>query len=231
MHFVIFQHLDIEPPALIAELLLEQGHRLSIIHLDQGEPLPQSINGIEGVIIMGGPQSANDTHLPYIRQELAWLQKAIADGLPMLGICLGAQLMAGAAGAEIGPSPARELGWYPIYPAGADPLFASLPAEGLAVFQWHGETFTLPAAATLVATHPDVPQQAFRLGKSQYGLQFHVEVTEQIIEDWIEAGDSERTHLGQEGIKMLRHQTPIHLPAMQAFCREMTLAWLKSIER
>lgn len=230
MHFVTFQHLDIEPPALIAEVLLGQGHTLATIHLDQGESLPSSLHGIDGVIIMGGPQSANDAHLPYIRQELAWLEKALAEGMPMLGICLGAQLIARAAGAGIGPSPVRELGWYPIYPAENDPLFAALPAEGLHVFQWHGETFSLPATATLVATHPDVPHQAFRLGSAQYGLQFHVEVEAPIIENWVEAGASERAHLGRNGIDSLRCQTPEYLPTMQAFCRDMTLAWLDQIK-
>ena len=229
MHFLILQHLDIEPPALIADVLIEQGHSLATIRLDQDEALPDTLAGIDGAIIMGGPQSANDNHLPYIRYELAWLKESLPAGLPMLGICLGAQIMAKAAGAEIGRSPLRELGWYPISPAADDPLFATLPAEGLTVFQWHGETFTLPEGATLVASHPQVPQQAFRLGRGQYGLQFHVEVDEAIIGQWIEAGDSERAYLGELGIARLQKETPTYLPAMREFCRGMVLNWLKEI--
>ena len=229
MYFVTFQHLDIEPPALIADVLLEQGHTLATIRLDLDEALPASTAGIDGIIIMGGPQSANDDHLPYIRNELAWLERALADGLPMLGICLGAQVMARAAGAEIGRSPVRELGWHPIYPAADDPLFASLSADGLTVFQWHGETFTLPKEAALVATHPGVPQQAIRLGRGQYGLQFHVEVDEKIIDQWVTAGESERAHLGEAGIARLQKETPAYLPAMRDFCRGMVLNWLRNI--
>ena len=232
MHFLILQHLDIEPPALIAEMLLAAGHTLATVHLDQGGELPDSTDHINGVIIMGGPQSANDMHTGYICEELIWLEKAIDEGLPMLGICLGAQIMAKAAGAEIFSSPVRELGWFPVYQTSAsetDPLFA-LMQDGLMVFQWHGETFSLTDSMTLTATHPDVPAQAFRLGKAQYGLQFHVEVKEYIIEDWIKAGDSERHHLGDSGISKLRSQTPEYIQSMQNFCRQMTQAWLKEIQ-
>lgn len=233
MHFLVLQHLAIEPPALIAETLRSAGHTLTTIHLDQGDELPASTEHIDGVIIMGGPQSANDIHTVYICEELIWLKQAIDEGLPILGICLGAQIMAKAAGAEICSSPVRELGWFPVYQTQAsesDPLF-SLMQDGLMVFQWHGETFSLPNSMTLAATHPDVPAQAFRLGKAQYGMQFHIEVTEQIIEDWITAGDSERRHLGDSGISRLRCQTPEYLPNMQDYCRQMVLAWLKESEQ
>ena len=229
MHFVVLEHLDIEPPALIADVLLEQGHTLATIRLDRNEALPETLAGIDGAIIMGGPQSANDDHLTYIRNELVWVEKALAAGLPMLGICLGAQVMAKAAGGAIGRSPVRELGWYPIYQEADDPLFAALPTEGLKVFQWHGETFTLPEGATRVAAHPEVPQQAIRLGRGQYGLQFHVEVDEEIIGRWVEAGESERAHLGEAGIARLKKETPAYLPAMRTFCRGMVLSWLNQI--
>lgn len=233
MNFLVLQHLDIEPPALIADVLLEAGHTLATVHLDQGGELPESTAHIDGVIIMGGPQSANDMQTGYIREELIWLEKAIDDGLPMLGICLGAQMMAKAAGAGIFASPVRELGWCPVYQTAAsetDPLFA-LMQDGLMVFQWHGETFSLSKSMTLTATHPDVPAQAFRLGKAQYGMQFHIEVKEYIIEEWIKAGDSECQYLGDSGINRLRCQTPEYILSMQDYCRQMTLAWLRELEQ
>ncbi len=232
MHFLILQHLDIEPPALIADVLLAAGHTLATVHLDQGDKLPDSSDHINGAIIMGGPQSANDIQTAYIRKELVWLEKAIKDGMPMLGICLGAQLIAKAAGAEILTSPVRELGWFPVYQTSeseTDPLF-SLMQHGLTVFQWHGETFSIPESMILTATHPDVPAQAFRLGHGQYGLQFHVEVKEHIIEDWIKTGDSECQYLGNSGINRLRSQTPKYIKSMQDYCRQMALAWLKEIQ-
>jgi len=229
MDFLVIQHLDIEPPALIGEVLLEAGHALHALHLDLGDELPPGGNDFSGLIIMGGPQSANDIHLPYIQAELKWLEQRIAEGMPMLGICLGAQLMAKAAGASISASPLRELGWYPILPTedtASDPLFSSLPEAGLTVFQWHGETFSLPDQSKLVATHPEVPAQTFRLGESQYGLQFHIEVDAPLIEQWIAAGYSERACLGAEGLAELREATQDHLETMRGFCRRMTHNWL-----
>ena len=228
MRFLVLQHLDIEPPAVIADCLLGAGHMLETVHIYQNNTIPDILKGYAGLIIMGGPMSANDG-LPFIRQEIALSQQAIAQDMPVLGICLGAQLLAKAAGAEIVPSPERELGWYPLRttPDGeTDALFSSLPAAGLDVFQWHGETFSLPRNATLLASCPKVPNQAFRLGIRQYGLQFHVEVDEAIIGKWITAGDSECQHLGMDGITDLRAATPRYLDAMRTFCRRMTRAWL-----
>lgn len=229
MRFLVIQHLDIEPPALIGNVLREGGHELTFVHLSRGEALPLDTCDFAGVIIMGGPQSANDTQLPYIRGELVWLKQRITEGMPMLGFCLGAQLIAKAAGGSISASSVRELGWYPIFPTPdtvTDPLFTDLPEAGLTVFQWHGETFSLPDTASLIATHPQVTAQAFRLGKAQYGIQFHVEVDDTLIQQWIAAGESEKAHLGANGIKELNDATEAHLEAMRAFCRQMTHSWL-----
>jgi len=231
MNFLVLQHLDIEPPALIGEVLEHAGHRLTTVHLDQGEQLPSTYHDIDGILIMGGPQSANDAS-DYIKAELTWIEGAIKQGIPMLGLCLGAQLMAKAAGAEVFPSPVRELGWFPIYhtiETESDPLFGQMP-DGLAVFQWHGESFSLTDHMTPVAMHPDVPAQAFRLGKAQYGMQFHIEVSEGIVESWITFGASESAHLGAEGISLLHKDTSLYLESMQSYCRKMVNSWLLEIQ-
>lgn len=230
MHFLVIQHLDIEPPALIANTLSEAGHHISSVHLDRGEQLPSDLSGINGVIIMGGPQSAND-ETDYIRNEIAWVKQALHEEAPMLGVCLGAQIMAKAAGAAVFASPVRELGWHPVYhtvETEGDPLFSHLP-DGLGVFQWHGETFSLTDDMTLVATHPDVPAQAFRLGRAQYGLQFHVEVTEAMIESWIAHGESERNELGIEGIRLLHKDSSLYLETMQHYCTRMVSSWIQEV--
>jgi len=231
MRFLILQHLDIEPPALIADVLEKAGHSLTTVHLDHNEALP-GISSFDGVIIMGGPQSAND-NTDYIQAELVWLRAVIPTGMPMLGICLGAQLMAKAAGANIVPAPVRELGWFAVYHTdhtAEDPLFCKME-DGLAVFQWHGETFTLADSMVPVTMHPDVPAQAFRLGKGQYGLQFHIEVNAEIIEEWIACGASERDHLGIEGIRQIHKDTELHLEPMQQYCRKMVQNWLYIISK
>jgi len=231
MHFLVLQHKNIEPPARLADALSRGGHRIEACHVEQ-MPVPESLSGYDGLIVMGGPQSANDEHLPYIRDELALLERAIAEDFPVLGICLGAQLLAKAGQALITRSPVWELGWYPVFPTPAsagDPLFSVLPEAGLCIFQWHGETFSLPPGAMLLAHHPNVPNQAFRLGSCQYGLQFHAEVDEQIIERWIGAGDDERRHLGPDGILEIREYMT-RIDPMHAFCEGLMQAWMRLCE-
>lgn len=232
MQILIIQHLDIEPPALIGEQLRRKGCRLQALHLDRGDRLPPMNHSFDGVVIMGGPQSANDDHVDYIAAELTWLTTQIKAGLPMLGICLGAQLMARAAGGTILTSPLRELGWYRVLPtstAASDPLFSALPDEGITLFQWHGETFSLPKSAALVATSPDVPHQAFRLGAGQYGMQFHAEVDRALINQWIAADSDARQHLGTGGIDAVQCVAPQQLSAMHKLCRRITDTWLAQV--
>ncbi|MES0371578.1 MAG: type 1 glutamine amidotransferase [Mariprofundaceae bacterium] len=229
MNFLVLQHLRIEPTAIIGDLIKDAGHNVDIVRMDKGESVPVALDGYDGMVVMGGPMSANDAHLPYIADEIALLEKAIKADFPVLGLCLGAQLLAKAGGAEIVPSPIRELGWHPVFhtkEADTDPLFSGLKRTGLNVFQWHGETFTLPVDAALLATHPAVPNQVFRIGLSQYGLQFHIEVNEAIIESWIEAGVSECEELGEQGVALIRKESPELMPAAHGFCRDMIEAWL-----
>ncbi len=224
---LILQQLACEPAALIAETIQAAGIGVEVV-MAPAAPIPQTLQAHSGVVVMGGPMSANDER-EFIQRQLALLAWCIEHDAPVLGTCLGAQLLAKAGGAEIIRSPVRELGWYPLHPtqaAAADPLFSEL-GEGLHVFQWHGETFTLPGGAVLLASCPQVENQAFRIGSRLYGLQFHTEVDEDLIREWIQVGHDERRHLGDEGIGELWRQTPQYLPAARDFCRRMVRAWLR----
>ncbi len=226
---LILQQLECEPAALIRETIHAGGIESRVV-MTQAESVPLALTPYSGLVVMGGPMSANDTHLDFISRQIRLLQWCVRHDFPVLGICLGAQLLARAAGAEIIPSPLRELGWYPLYPACPardDPLFGGLQATGLYVFQWHGETFTLPENTTLLATCPDVTNQVFRLGSCQYGLQFHTEVDEHLIREWIKVGAGEREHLGEAGVGALLHESPEHLAVARKFCRRMVHAWLE----
>ncbi len=131
--------------------------------------------------------SANDD-LPYIHEEMALIREAYAAGIPMLGICLGSQLIAKALGGNVVKNPVKEIGWFPIEftaAAGQDPLFSGLD-QPETVFHWHGETFDLPPDAELLASSASCRHQAFRLRDNIYGLQFHLEVTPAMIADWCE---------------------------------------------
>ncbi len=134
---------------------------------------------------------------PYIEIEIKLISNAYKAGVPMLGICLGAQLMAHAAGAKIYRGTEKEIGWYGITltdDGSRDNAFSTLP-KTLPVFQWHGETFTLPSGATLLASSDIFPNQAFRIGDNAYGVQFHFEVTKDMITDFIDANPEELAEL------------------------------------
>jgi len=189
----VFQHLDAEPPGLIGTVLERLGHELRVFRSDRGE-LPRRLEPeCAGLVVMGGPMAVYETgRWPWIGAEIARLREAVDAGLPVLGMCLGAQLLAAAAGARVYPGgQGKEIGWAEVTLSDtgrADPLCAALLEPGQAaasVFQWHGDTFDLPPGAEALASSARYPQQAFRVGRAAYGFQFHFEVTEPVIRDWV----------------------------------------------
>ncbi len=181
-----FRHVSFEHLGLIAPALESRGLAVQYVDMFDGAPAPERIGEAGGLIFMGGPMSANDD-LPYLRAELALIEQAAKAGTPVLGVCLGAQLIAKALGARVYRNRVKEIGWFPVWwtPAAAyDPLFAGLSAPET-VFHWHGETFDLPPGAEWLARSEACGQQAFRAGANVYGLQFHLEVTPEMIADWI----------------------------------------------
>ena len=180
-----FRHIPLEDLGLIRAPLEERGIGIEYSDLYRpGAPVPD-LAGAAGLILLGGSMSANDD-LPYLRQELQLIAQAVERRQPVLGVCLGAQLIAKALGAKVYRNAVKEIGWFEIHFTGAaarDALFAGIgPAE--TVFHWHGETFDLPPGAEWLAYSEACRHQAFRFGPGVYGLQFHLEVTPAMIEDW-----------------------------------------------
>jgi len=139
-----------------------------------------------GLIVMGGPMSAND-ELEQVKTALGIVESALSRRLPVLGVCLGAQMIAKVMGGAVYRNPVKEIGWAPVFWTAAahdDPLFAGLTSPET-VFHWHGETFDLPHGAVWLAHSENCRHQAFRAGSNIYGLQFHLEVTPAMIEDWL----------------------------------------------
>ncbi len=156
------------------------------VDLFNGDPVPD-IRSASALVFMGGPMSVND-ELPYINQELELIRKAVSLGKPILGVCLGAQLIAKALGSRVYPNAVKEIGWYPIRwteAAADDPVCGGLKGSDT-VFHWHGETFDLPPGAELLASSDACRHQAYRAGRGIYGLQFHLEVTPEMIADWLQ---------------------------------------------
>lgn len=184
---LLIVHQETSEPGRVGQVLQQRGYRLDQRCAAVGDELPETPEAIaayDAVVVFGGPMSANDDDsLPFIGQELRLIERVVKCDRPLLGICLGAQLLARVLKAQVSPHPhgLREIGYYPIQPtAVADPLFA----QPLQVYHWHQEGFELPPDATLLATGQTFPNQAFRYGRSAYGVQFHPEITAAMIETW-----------------------------------------------
>ena len=186
MDVLVLQHIACEPPGAFEDVLTAAGADIHRVELDEGEPLPSWQNYV-AIVAMGGPMSVNDdADLPWLTAEKQAIADAVRAGVPYWGSCLGVQLLAASLGASVYPGTQPEVGVLPVTltdDGRSDPVFAGLPAEFLTL-QWHGDTFDLPDGATLLASSPAYPNQAFRVGQTAYGVQFHVEVTEHMAREW-----------------------------------------------
>jgi len=176
---LVVRHEPFEHLGYFAEILKDL--QISFVYSDLGDPL--DLGPHDGLIVMGGPQSAND---PGMSSEIHFIQQVIDARTPVLGICLGSQLIAKALGAHVYRNREKEIGWAPVYFSEAaqnDPLFGGL-ASPTTFFHWHSETFTQPPGSELLAYSDKCRQQAFRFREAVYGIQFHPEITPEMIVDW-----------------------------------------------
>ncbi len=185
---LIVLHQEHSTPGRFGALLVARGYRLDLRRPRFGDPLPETLREHAGVIVFGGPMSANDED-EWIRREVEWIGVALREEKPFLGICLGAQMLARHLGHRVCPHPQGrvECGYYPIHPTepGRRLCDRPFPSE---VYQWHREGFELPCGATLLAKGQDFEAQAFRVGRAAYGFQFHPEVTFSMMCRWTLAG-------------------------------------------
>jgi GMP synthase-like glutamine amidotransferase len=191
MAVLVFRHGPSEPLGRLADALDSRAMEWRYVDLWQTPDGNLAVDQAQAVVSMGGPMSVNDP-LPWLRLEEHYLIRAISSAIPVLGICLGGQLLAKCLGSEVKPMQRKEIGWHPIRlreAARIDPLFAGLQPV-LTTFQWHGDTFELPAGSAWLAESELCPHQAFRSGSSLYGLQFHPEVTPEIISSWCREDDA-----------------------------------------
>jgi len=191
MNLQILQHVDFEGPGRITEWADDRGHDWTITKLFDAEPLPAS-DAFDWLVVMGGPMSVHDESVyPWLEEEKRLIRATIDGGKPVFGVCLGAQLIADALGAEVRPCETPEHGWHPAHGTEAatnSSLFSSLP-ERYDVLHWHGETFDLPAGAHRMARTPACENQAFVYEETVVGLQFHLETTPETLEELL-ANDS-----------------------------------------
>lgn len=235
---LVLQHLSLDGPAYFATWCMRQGLVLDVRNTQAGDAYPGSMADHAALAVLGGEMSANDS-LPSLRQAEALILEAVALGRPVVGHCLGGQLMARALGAAIGPSPAPEVGWHRLQPG--DDRAAAVdwlgdPAGWPEVFQWHGESFQIPAGAVRLAGNAACPNQAFALGP-HLGMQFHVEVDAAKLQAWAsaapardEAGPPQQPSTVQAP-SVWRQRLDDRLAAQQAWADRLYARWWRTAGR
>jgi GMP synthase (glutamine-hydrolysing) len=218
---LVLQHVAHERIGTLGEALIASGCRLMPLNVADASVRWPRLDEVQGVIAMGGPMSVyQQARYSWIAQELAFLRQAVRAGTPILGVCLGAQMLASALGARVMPNPQKEIGWFPIMrepEAEGDSLMSGFGSTET-VFQWHGDTWTLPKGAVRLARSPLCQEQAFRYGERVYGVQFHVEVTEAMIRAWMQTPVNKAELASLRGVvdpMLIRRQSPHHLVRLQ----------------
>lgn len=224
---LVLQHVPHERLGTFEPAFIAAG--CSLLLLESYEPRAHwpSLDDVDGIVSMGGPMSASQrAQYPFLAKEVSLLREAVNRHKPILGVCLGAQLLSDALGGRVTPSPQKEIGWYPLMResgAEGDPLFAPF-GQTETVFQWHGDTFSLPKGAARLASSPLCQEQAFRYRDNIYGLQFHLEVSEAMIRAWMRNPGNKAELATLTGVidpMAIRRQSPQHIARLGELSRHV----------
>jgi GMP synthase (glutamine-hydrolysing) len=219
---LVFQHVASEPLGHLDPLLRESGCRIRYVNFGREPHVQPDLRRYDGLVVLGGPMNVDQAHLyPHLRTEIAAIREAVLADKPVLGICLGGQLLAQAMGGHVHPSPVPEIGWYRLHTrpsAHDDLLFRHFERKPQYVFQWHAYTFKPPPGAVPLAWTRSCRNQAYRLGDRAWGLQFHLEADAPLIERWLRAPGGRREieqHWNGARVTRIRNATRTHLPSAQ----------------
>ena len=202
---LIIQHVRAETPGTIGEILRAAHIPTKIVRVFEGEHVPAGLGDAAGLVVVGGPMGVYEQErYPFLRRELRLIEQALKKEKPILGVCLGSQLLAAGLGAEVKPGRRKEIGWHRLRvkkSASVDPLWVGIRPVFTA-YHWHGDVFALPLGAVSLASSDMTRHQAFRYGKNAYGFLFHMEVTEKIIRDMVRtfAGELREAKLSRAAI-------------------------------
>lgn len=227
----IFRHISYEGPGYLTEILDRKAIPYKIIAIDQGDRLPDSPKDASGLVFMGGGMSVNDP-LPWIAEELRLIRRAAERGIPVLGHCLGGQLISKALGGAVGPNPVKEIGWHPverIENEAALRWLGSLPAR-FEVYHWHGETFSIPEGATPILRSRYCRNQAFVLDNI-LALQCHVEMTVPMVKEWAQTNARElrRPSESVQSAEQMTEDLDSRIQRLRAVADVLYDAWLRNL--
>lgn len=229
----IFRHSPIEGPGYFADFLDQRRIPWRLVAVDEGVAIPESPAAFSGLVFMGGPMSVNDD-LPWIPPVLTLIRSAVAADVPVLGHCLGGQLMAKSLGGVVSRNPVKEIGWGEVRVVdgapGRDWLGPSL--RTFVSFHWHGETFSIPQGGEAILESDHCRNQAFALGK-HLGLQCHVEMTEELVRSWCAAGAREIERHGQspgvQPVDAILQELEGRLSGLHAVADILYSRWLRGL--
>ncbi|HEV2419699.1 MAG TPA: gamma-glutamyl-gamma-aminobutyrate hydrolase family protein [Terriglobia bacterium] len=224
---LVLQHAECEAPGLIGESVEECGCEVKPVRSFAGEAVPEEIGDAAGLVIMGGPMGVYEhDHYPFIRKELRLIEDTLRRSKPLLGVCLGSQLLASALGSEVKKGKQKEIGWHRVTLTEAsqqDPLWSGAESSFMAC-HWHGDVFDLPPSAAGLASSMLTPCQAFRYGTAAYGFLFHMEITPEILRGMTTAFEGE---IKEEGIDadLIMRESQEYLPALHKIGRQVFRRW------
>jgi GMP synthase (glutamine-hydrolysing) len=228
---VVLQHVRCETLGLIEKVLADARVTPQYVRTFAGESVPTEMREAAGLIVMGGPMGVYEhARYPHLRDEMRLIQRALHEDKPVLGVCLGSQLLAAALGAEVKPGARKEIGWCPLAlssDAATDPLWSGIESPFMA-YHWHGDVFDLPRGAVALASSELTACQAFRYGTHAYGFLFHMEVTDAIIGDMVAAFADELASAGIVG-DAIRAGARQHLTALQGIGRRVFGRWAQCL--
>jgi GMP synthase (glutamine-hydrolysing) len=228
----VLQHHPGENLGSIADALEGAALAWQYVRVFNQQPIPRDMKGAGGLIILGGAETVYQLdRYPYLRDEIALIENALAEGKPMLGVCLGSQLLAAALGVQVRRGVQREIGWYPVRlndAAREDRLLSGLPHEFVAM-HWHGDVYDLPSGATALASSELTEVQAFRHGANAYGIQFHAEMTREILTALVGEFGEGLKRVGIDG-DAIATQAEAHLPKLEAIGGQIFGRWAAPIQ-
>lgn len=232
---LVFRHSPIEGPGYFADFIERRRIPWRLVRIDAGDAVPANLNGVSGVCLMGGPMSVNDD-LPWIPPVLKLIRDAVAQGVPVIGHCLGGQLMAKALGGSVKTNPVKEIGWGEVRITDAEAARPWLgeTAQPMLAFHWHGETFSLPPGATRILESDHCANQAYVLNDRHIGMQCHVEMTPELIASWCEHGADEIAASDSPAVQSpdaIQADMAARTVALHALADKIYSRWIQGLRR